>query len=131
MNLDKSSNRLPSILVVLAFLVITSVAGLGQVLNPKVAGGTSVAAGWERTLGLVTVNGGCSGTLLNQYWVLTARHCVTVGNKFTTDLQMASQIQVTASWTANVGTGERIYDFSVNSAAGSPGVEKVRDAFGR
>jgi hypothetical protein len=68
---------------------------------------------------LVTVNGGCSGTLLNQYWVLTARHCVTVDAKVASAFHPANQLRVTATWSANTGVVARIHDFRINSAAGS------------
>ncbi len=98
----------------LAFLIVSSAVVVGQV-----AAGNEVSVETQRALGLVTVNGGCSGTLLNQFWVLTARHCVTVGNQATGALQPANQVQVTATWSTRTGLGERIRDFAINSAAGS------------
>jgi hypothetical protein len=76
---------------------------------------------FQRKLGLVTVNGGCSGTLLNRYWVLTARHCITVNGQPASALLPPNQIQMTAAWApGRVGRADRVHDFAVNSAAPSP-----------
>jgi hypothetical protein len=45
-------------------------------VQQPITNATPVSAQTQRDLGLVTVGGGCSGTLINQYWVLTADHCV-------------------------------------------------------
>src|SRR5271167_4752784 len=92
-----------------------------QVSQP-IRAGVVVGTELEKQLGLVTVGGGCSGTLLNRYWVLTARHCVTSTASIPGPLQ-TGQIAVTATWApGRVGLG-RARDFAVNTA--TPGAADI------
>lgn len=102
-----------ALLTFLALLIFT------HSVKSQIAGGTATEDATERSLGLVTVNGGCSGTMLNQFWVLTARHCLTVDGRVASAFQTANQIRVTATWSGRTGLGSRIYDFDINSATGS------------
>lgn len=54
----------------------------------------------QRQRGLVIVNGGCSGTLLNRYWALTARHCVQQNSSILHDPPLLDPqlVTVTSFW---------------------------------
>ena len=62
--------------------------------------GDLVSNDLQRSLGLVTVNGGCSGTMLNEFWVLTADHCVTSNGQMGGPTQPLANLPITAAWSA-------------------------------
>lgn len=90
-------------------------------VQQAIGSGTTVSADMQKQMGLVTVNGGCSGTLLNRSWVLTARHCVTVNGGVASAFAAPHNIRITAPWSGGrVGIVDGFYDFGINSAPGSP-----------
>ena len=117
--MKKTTQTFLLVLSTLLLFVSITVSAQAQGTEPQVASGTGVSVETQATLGLVTINNGCSGTMLNQFWVLTARHCVTDGNKIANDLQSPNRVQITAAWAAKTATASRIYDFKINSDAGS------------
>ena len=78
-------------------------------LNPLIANPV-VSPETQRSLGLVTVAGRCSGTLLNRYWVLTADRCVAA----TTDVRPGgpssdpSRLLIRAAWSSETVTPTRV-----------------------
>jgi hypothetical protein len=104
-----------------------------------ITAGALVDVDTQRRLGLVTISTGCSGTLLNQYWVLTARHCATTGVSpscpappnpvppITAPLLPPSQISVTAAWAlpGNVGHVSKIVEFRANIGVPCPASDMV------
>ncbi len=82
-------------------------------VRQPITSGTAAGRPLQRKLGLVTVNGGCSGALLNRFWVLTARHCVTTDGTIGGPLLPPGSVPVTAAWARDrVGTSSRTHDFA-------------------
>jgi Trypsin len=87
--------------------------------------GTPVDVETQRRLGLIKFIGGCSGTLLNRFWVLTARHCVTTNARADGPLAPPNSLLLTADWVPDrAGIPSRIHDFGINAA---PGATPSRD----
>jgi hypothetical protein len=62
----------------------------------------------QRDLGLVTVGGGCSGTLLNRFWVLTADHCVTTNGALNGPSLDPASLMITATWSTETVRASRL-----------------------
>lgn len=91
----------------------------GQVLctsQQPVINGDPVSEEVQRELGLVVL-GGCSGTLLNRYWVLTARHCVTTNGQNDGPLRDPGLISLSAAWSPDTAVATRIYELETNRRA--------------
>lgn len=75
---------------------------IGQVKQPIIAG-HPVDAATQKARGLVAIRspaGSCSGTLINQFWVLTADHCITQDGKFAGPGLPPSAFTISAVWSA-------------------------------
>ncbi|HZF77190.1 MAG TPA: trypsin-like serine protease [Acetobacteraceae bacterium] len=74
----------------------------GTVVQPLVLGRV-VDAATREAQGLLTLaspEGTCSASMLNDYWAITAAHCV-ISGQGSCPTFAASQIQLTANWTIN------------------------------
>jgi hypothetical protein len=67
-------------------------------VQQPIINGAPVSIDMQKSLGLVAVGGGCSGTLLNHAWVLTADHCVTTDGNRGGPPQAFASLPITAAW---------------------------------
>jgi hypothetical protein len=77
-------------------LSATALSGNSVAQELNIVDGELTPTSEQHRLGLVTV-GGCSGTLLNRFWVLTAEHCIGRGDPHPLDRR-----RVTAAWSDRV-----------------------------
>jgi Trypsin len=80
----------------------------------EIVNGQLVPPDVQKALGLVQLSVDCSGTLLNQFWVLTADHCLTKGVFGGPSVPPAS-VQISAAWTTQVATPTRFWQAPPNS----------------
>jgi hypothetical protein len=69
-------------------------------VQQPIVNGTLVSPQVQQDLGLVTVGGGCSGTLVNRFWVLTADHCVTSTATLNGPSALLANLPITAAWSS-------------------------------
>ncbi|HEY5081739.1 MAG TPA: trypsin-like serine protease [Bauldia sp.] len=84
--------------------------------SQAIISGVPVTPADQQARGLVTVGGGCSGTLINQYWVLTAHHCIAVGGRLPPGaLQPPGNIAITATWSGKTPVATKFVDYGVGA----------------
>ena len=86
---------------------------IGRVQQPLV-NGQLVDEALQQQLGLVTVGGGCSGTLINRFWVLTADHCVSNDGMVGGPDDTLANNAVSAAWSTRTVTPSRIVRWGPN-----------------
>jgi trypsin len=113
--LSRVDHRIVRATSLFAFTVVSSMAFTGAAiaqeniaqentgrLQPRIVGGQLTPSDTQEQFGLLTLGnpeGSCSASMLNDYWAITAAHCVyspTTGALFT-----AAQITLSANWPLN------------------------------
>lgn len=80
--------------------------------KPWIVAGNRVSPATQQALGLVTVGGNCSGTLINRFWVLTADHCVTQNGRVGGPPLAFEFLPITAAWSTRTVSPTRYVRYS-------------------
>jgi hypothetical protein len=100
---------LASVLAVAGFLPCAHAepdGPIGKTSSPLVAG-TLVSAADREALGLLSMNGSCSASLLNNNWAVSASHCLSADN-----VRRPNTVSFTADWaTVQLNSPDYIYRF--------------------
>jgi len=85
---------------------------LPKPLEPQIINGALIDVNTQRSRGLVTVNGGCSGTMLTHKWLITADHCITTNGQIGGPLIPLANLTVTATWSTTTARPTRYVRYS-------------------
>lgn len=80
--------------------------------TPQIIDGVPIDVNTQRSRGLVTVNGGCSGTMLTHKWLITADHCITTNGAIGGPPVAFANLSVTARWSTTTARPTRYIRFS-------------------
>lgn len=100
--------------LVAMFCLSHGAARAGDVTSPtdRIINGAVVDRNTQRANGLVTVNGGCSGTMLTHKWLITADHCITTNGQVAGPALAFGSLTVTATWSTTTARPTRYVRFS-------------------
>lgn len=94
---------------------------IGTVTEPLV-GGDLVSLQMQRDFGLLTLNnpgGSCSASMLNQFWAITAAHCVFPSGPGAM-VYAPNQITLTANWPGNTNSAQALQVIPFSNPPFSP-----------
>lgn len=80
--------------------------------SKRIINGAPIDVDTQRARGLVTVNGGCSGTMLTHKWLITADHCVTTNGQVGGPAVAFASLAVTATWSTTTARPTQYVRFS-------------------
>ena len=80
--------------------------------SERIINGAQVGIETQRSRGLVTVNGGCSGTMLTHKWLITADHCITTNGQIGGPPTPFANLAVTATWSTTTARPTQYVRFS-------------------
>ncbi len=80
--------------------------------SKRIINGARIDVETQRSRGLVTVNGGCSGTMLTHKWVITADHCITTDGNIGGPPVRFANLTVTATWSTTSARPTQYVRFS-------------------